>query len=395
MCGLVAVMRAIDRSPHAAFAVESSRLAVDRSLPEPAIARLEPEEYLGSVVAIQFSPDGRYLAAGVRKPNPKYEWPAPEGVCVWDLKSRTFVRYMPDLEPQEFAFSPDSSTLAVCRNMSRSGNDPCPERMLLVDVATGQQLRHYDFAWQLIFLQFSQDGERLYYSLAGPVHLYVLDLKPGTVSPAYPELTPPPGRRRLAPFSIDFCQRNQTVACTLYGGGSCLFQPGVQKPAVVLPAVVPESSHVRLSPDGQLLATMAEHRPARLFVDSLPDVQQHILPADRLSDFVTALVYALRTAGVTSLFAAELDALVGLELRLPIPEISASMDNGILLRHFELASRLYRLVSVIKMRQSTADPAIREYVITDQGIAVGEPFTHATALLTGSAVPVGTQSPPA
>jgi circadian clock protein KaiC len=92
---------------------------------------------------------------------------------------------------------------------------------------------------------------------------------------------------------------------------------------------------------------------------------------------------------VTSLFAAELDALVGLELRLPFPEISAAIDNGILLRHFELESRLHRLVSIIKMRQSAADPAIREYVVTDQGIAVGEPFSHATALLTGSARPVG------
>ena len=151
-----------------------------------------------------------------------------------------------------------------------------------------------------------------------------------------------------------------------------------------------------LSPDAwaqTLLATVAEHRPARLFVDSLPDVQQHLLPTDRLSDFVTALVTTLRAEGVTSLFAAELDTLVGPELRLPIPAISAAMDNGILLRRFELESRLHRLVSVIKMRQSASDPAIREYGITDQGITVGEPFSRATALLTGSAVPVGDPEP--
>jgi circadian clock protein KaiC len=148
---------------------------------------------------------------------------------------------------------------------------------------------------------------------------------------------------------------------------------------------------IDLMPDAwahTLLATVEEHRPARLFVDSLPDVQQHIRPADRLSDFVTALVTTLRAEGVTSLFAAELDTLVGPELRLPIPTISAAMDNGILLRHVELESRLHRLVSIIKMRQSAADPVIREYVITDQGITVGEPFSRATALLTGSAVPV-------
>jgi circadian clock protein KaiC len=98
---------------------------------------------------------------------------------------------------------------------------------------------------------------------------------------------------------------------------------------------------------------------------------------------------------VTSLFASELDTLVGPELRLPIPDISAAMDNGILLRHVEVESRLHRMVSIIKMRQSAADLVIREYVITDQGIAVGEPFSQVTALLTGSAVPVGTSAPPA
>jgi circadian clock protein KaiC len=148
---------------------------------------------------------------------------------------------------------------------------------------------------------------------------------------------------------------------------------------------------IDLRPDAwahTLLAAVSAHRPARLFVDSLPDVQQHIRPPDRLSDFVTALVTTLRAAGVTSLFAAELETLVGPELRLPIPDISAAMDNGILLRHVELESRLHRLVSILKLRQSTADPAIREYGITERGIAVGEPLSHATALLTGSARPV-------
>jgi circadian clock protein KaiC len=152
-----------------------------------------------------------------------------------------------------------------------------------------------------------------------------------------------------------------------------------------------------LSPDawaGNLLSTIAEQRPARLFVDALTDVQQHIIPSDRLADYMTALVNALRAAGVTSLFAAELDTLVGPELRLPLPTVSAVLDNGILLRRFELGSQLQRLVSVIKMRQSASDPALREFTITDQGITIGEPFSRATALLTGSAMPIGVDELP-
>jgi circadian clock protein KaiC len=147
-----------------------------------------------------------------------------------------------------------------------------------------------------------------------------------------------------------------------------------------------------LSPDAwvqSLLATIAAQHPARLVVDALTDVQQHMVPAERLSDYLTALVAVLRAAGVTSLFAAELDTLVGPELRLPLPTVSAVLDNGILLRRFELGSRLQRLVSVIKMRQSASDPALRAFAVTDAGITIGEPFSRATALLTGSAIPVG------
>jgi circadian clock protein KaiC len=149
---------------------------------------------------------------------------------------------------------------------------------------------------------------------------------------------------------------------------------------------------VNLAPDAwahTLLETVAAYRPARLLVDALPDVQEHIIPSERLADYVTALLTALRAAGVTSLFASELDALVGPELRLPIPHVSAALDNGILLRRVELASQLHRLISVIKMRGSASDPAIRQFTITNAGLVVGEPFSQATALLTGSAIPLG------
>ena len=147
-----------------------------------------------------------------------------------------------------------------------------------------------------------------------------------------------------------------------------------------------------LSPDAwahSLLAAVAEQRPARLLVDALTDVQQHLIPSERLSDYLTALVTLLRAQGVTSLFAAELDTLIGPELRIPVPTVSAVLDNTILLRRFELGSQLHRLVSVIKVRQSGADPVLREFDITNRGITIGEPFSRASALLTGSAMPVG------
>ena len=85
----------------------------------------------------------------------------------------------------------------------------------------------------------------------------------------------------------------------------------------------------------------------------------------------------------------ELEALAGPNLAIPLPASSAAVDNGILLRTVELRSRLHRLVSILKTRQSGFDPAIREFAIGDEGITVGEVFVGAASLLTGSATPTG------
>ena len=53
----------------------------------------------------------------------------------------------------------------------------------------------------------------------------------------------------------------------------------------------------------------------------------------------------------------------------------------------ELESQLYRLISILKMRESDYDPAIREFRITDQGIDVAPTFASAQAILTGVALP--------
>lgn len=67
----------------------------------------------------------------------------------------------------------------------------------------------------------------------------------------------------------------------------------------------------------------------------------------------------------------------------PIEEQTASPPDT-----RRLVSRLQRLVSVLKERQSATDPVIRGFVIGPEGIEVGEPFRGAAALLTGAAVPV-------
>ncbi len=80
--------------------------------------------------------------------------------------------------------------------------------------------------------------------------------------------------------------------------------------------------------------------------------------------------------------------LVGPEFRVPLPAVSAALDNLILLRYFEWGSRLQWLVSVLKVRETAFDPTIRDFAIGERGIPVGEPFVGAAALLTGTPVPI-------
>src|SRR5215210_8895497 len=133
----------------------------------------------------------------------------------------------------------------------------------------------------------------------------------------------------------------------------------------------------------RLLASVEEHRPRRVFIDALTDIQRFIASPQRMPTFTAALTNELRGLGATALIATEIDAYVDEQLAVPIPAASATMDNGILVRQVEIRSALLRLVSILKARQIGTDPAIREFVISDQGITVSRPFPASTGLLTG------------
>ena len=145
---------------------------------------------------------------------------------------------------------------------------------------------------------------------------------------------------------------------------------------------------LELAPDAwawDVLAAVAEHRPRRLVVDALTDVERAIPGPGRPADFVAALTGALRAAGVAVVFTAELATLVGPELRVPLPAVSVALDNLVLLRYFQMGSRLRRLVTVLKTRESAFDPAIRDFAIDGRGISVGEPIAGGGTFLTGTA----------
>lgn len=135
----------------------------------------------------------------------------------------------------------------------------------------------------------------------------------------------------------------------------------------------------------RLLSEVEAHQSRRVFIDGLTDIQRLITTQQRLPAFISALANELRARGATTLVAAEIDAYVDTHLAAPIPNVSATMDNGILLRHVEVRSELRRLISVLKARQAATDPTIREFTIGEQGLVVSRPFAVISGLLTGRA----------
>jgi circadian clock protein KaiC len=138
----------------------------------------------------------------------------------------------------------------------------------------------------------------------------------------------------------------------------------------------------------QLLAQVRARQVRRLFIDGLSGLEHAQRHPARMFAFFTALVLQLRTLGVTTVFSAEVAQLFGPQVALPADYASGATDNIIFLRYVELQARLHRLISILKMRDSDYDTALREFAITAQGIVVEAPFAGAEAILTGLARPL-------
>jgi len=145
----------------------------------------------------------------------------------------------------------------------------------------------------------------------------------------------------------------------------------------------------------ELLALVKRHGVRRVVVDGLESLVKETLPPRRVPSFLTALINELRSLGVTSLLTHQSNVLFGPQLEARLEGVEAIVDNIIFLRYVELRSQLYRMLSILKMRESDYEPALREFSISTQGIDVAETFESAEAILTGQARPLESRRAPA
>lgn len=135
----------------------------------------------------------------------------------------------------------------------------------------------------------------------------------------------------------------------------------------------------------RLIRMIHERRPTRLVIDGMQAFQQAVDFPERLRAVLPAITDELESQRVTTLYTMEALQLFQPFIHTPLSGISGITHNLIVLRHVELAAAHRKSISILKVRDSDFDPAIRECRITDSGIVVGEAFQAASNVFGGTA----------
>lgn len=134
----------------------------------------------------------------------------------------------------------------------------------------------------------------------------------------------------------------------------------------------------------EIIKAVEEIKATRVVINSISGFELALAPTDK-EDFREALYRlnsALTSQGITVVMTTEVPDIMG-EIRFSPPGLSFIADNVILLRYAEIESELRKALMVVKMRTSDHDKELREYVITNRGIMVAEPFVRYSGVLSG------------
>ncbi len=142
---------------------------------------------------------------------------------------------------------------------------------------------------------------------------------------------------------------------------------------------------VELEPDQvayRIKQVVEEYGIKRVVIDGVLELELACRPDGRSRNYTTALDRYFKSKGITSLYTYTISKLIGTELDLSDTVFTVLAENLILLRQLAYESRLFRVVSVLKMRDSIYDLSIREFTIENEvGIKVLQPFQSDTDLL--------------
>jgi circadian clock protein KaiC len=125
-------------------------------------------------------------------------------------------------------------------------------------------------------------------------------------------------------------------------------------------------------------------KPKRFVIDSLSGIERNY-SKEKFRGFTIALNNFLKNEGITSLMTNTTSSLLEIST-ITETHLSTSTDNILILKYVELDGKMKRVISVLKARGSDHEKDLREFIITKNGIKIGEPFTNISGLLSSSAV---------
>lgn len=130
----------------------------------------------------------------------------------------------------------------------------------------------------------------------------------------------------------------------------------------------------------------------RLVIDSATELERGLPFPERAPTFLAALAAYLRSKSITTYLTVDVPTIVGPDLSFAGTPLVVLAENLLLLRYAEYQGKLRRVFSVLKMRFSDYDRALREYTIrAGQGLRIVGPAPRAEGLLTGLARPLGNE----
>lgn len=135
----------------------------------------------------------------------------------------------------------------------------------------------------------------------------------------------------------------------------------------------------------RLLEAVKTRGVRRLFIDGLEGFERLTTDRERLGHIFAAFSNELNALGVTTLYTSEADligSVSGLPLsQLPLQGVSCVAEIILVMRYVELRAHLYRVLTVLKVRDSIIDPAFHRFTITGKGITIEEDAAGAEQIL--------------
>jgi circadian clock protein KaiC len=126
-------------------------------------------------------------------------------------------------------------------------------------------------------------------------------------------------------------------------------------------------------------------------IDSLNGYQAAMPDENALVLHVHELLQYLNRQGATTFLTVAQHGLVG-DMKAPV-DVTYLADTVILLRYFEAMGRVKRAVSIIKKRTGAHEDTIREYIISNRGLSLGEALDGFQGVLRGVPTFIGKPGP--